>query len=258
VKAAERAPTTTGAPMPLDDADKKFITELIATSLKTSGEETKKLVEATVGTAIKSLELDKKLEGVKGDLDKKLEAVKPKDEPDNKSTDDKGKGGSKVSDDPEFKKLQAQLEEQRRRSAEAEAAAKRAEETRRANLVRQGLTDALVKNGADPKRVSFAVDSLLNRNVVKLNDKADALLWPMKRTWGEDPNVTAEEAAKEWLSTDEGKFFLPPVGNQGTGDRGGAPPSTGPTTAPRTKDGAVDWSAIAAKANLAPVLTSVD
>lgn len=233
--------------MPLDDADKKFISELISTSLNAANEETAKLINGTVTTAIKGLDLDKKLDSVKTDLDKKLEASPPKPDDKGKKPDDKG--GQAIDDHPEFKKLQAKVREQ-------EEAAARAEADRRANLLRNSVQESLVAGGADPKRTALAIEGIIARGLVRLDDKGQPK-FVAQRSWGEEL-VDPSAGAKEWLSTDDGKLLVPPVGTQGTGDRGGQLANTQPSTAPRTKDGAVDWSALAGKAQVAAALSSAD
>lgn len=230
--------------MALDADDLKKIGDLIAAS----NAETKKAFESTVATAIKSqgAELDKKLDGIKADVDKKL-ADKPADPP----PGDKKPGDKSVdpTEHPEFKKLQAKVREQ-------EEAAARAEIDRKANLLRSSVQDALVAGGADPKRAKFAVDTLIGSGAVKLDDKGQPV-FGMKRSWG-DEAVPVVDGAKEWLATSEGQFFVPPVGAQGTGDKGGTPAGNRPAEAPRTKEGGLDWGALAGRTNLGAALAVTD
>lgn len=215
--------------MPLDEADIKKITELttgiVTEALKASGTETAKLIDASIGKAIKGLDIDKKLEGLKTETDKKLEGIKvdpPKDPPKDPP------GGD---DSPALRKLQA---EQEKLQKALEAQTKRAEEAetkRRADLLQNSVRDALIAQGADPKRVALALPVLKERGTVRLDDKGAPVFTFQRNGYEESLDVTA--GAKEWLSTDDGKIYMPPVGTQGTGGGlGGSGGRVGPTGNP--------------------------
>lgn len=213
--------------MPLDENDLKKVGELIAGALKTHGEESAKATEALVGKVVtaKLGDVTKTIETLKTDTEKRFEGLpKPQDPPKDDKGGKGGAGGSSIQDDPAFKKLQADLEAERKRADEQARKAKEQEEARQAQHLRQSLLDALTAQGVDPKRVKDAADLLIARQVVKLNDKGEPI-WPLKRNWGEEP-VAVKDAAKEWLATDDGKHWLPPVGTQGTGDGAGKTSTT--------------------------------
>lgn len=233
--------------MALDEQDKKDIAAMIAAAF--TGEDFKKglgkAIEGEVGKAVKAIDLTKgldekleaKLEGLKAEL-------KPKDPPDDKKPDDKkaGAASASVTDDPEFKKLQSKLAEM---EASTKASAKRAEDAeaaRKSELLATAVRDALAAGGADPKRLAIALSHLQAKGVVKLDDKG-APGFTFKREWG-DEFVAAEAGAKEWLATEEGKFFVPATNKQGTGD------GVSRDTPAARKDGKVDWNALGSRLNL--------
>ena len=121
-----------------------------------------------------------------------------------------------MSDDPEFKRLQAQLADVQKT---AQAQAKRAEDAenaRKSEALANGVRDALSSSGADAKRLGIALSHLKDRGLIRLTDKGEPA-FVFTRDWGEDL-VPAAKGAAEWLATEKGKFFVPPSGAQGTGD----------------------------------------
>lgn len=195
--------------MPLDEKDKAAIAEMIAASLKSASEEQAKALDATVAKALKGLDIDGKLDALKGELG-------------NPDPDEKG---GKTPPNSELAKLQAELEKMKR-SAEVQAKrAEEAEQARRAEVLATGVREALTQAGADPKRVAIALSHLKAQGRVKL-DKDGRPSFAFTRDWGEDL-VDATKGASEWLSTEEGKFFVPPSGAQGTGDGAGKPGGDG-------------------------------
>jgi len=235
--------------MALDEADVKRITEMLAEERKAAAAETAKLLEAQLAKLTKGLQTEttKQLEALKTETAAKLEGLKvepPKGDPkaDPKTGD--------IENSPALKKLQA---EQEKLLKQLEAQTKRAEEAetkRRQDLLSNTVRDALIAQGADAKRVAIAMSHLTSSGAIKLNDKGEPV-FTFAEKWGPE-EVAAAEGAKKWLATDEGKFFLPPSGKQGTGDgvhREGSRQQGG--SAPRTKDGAVDWNQVAGRINLA-------
>lgn len=80
---------------------------------------------------------------------------------------------------------------------------------------RSTLRDALTKAGVKPTLLPAAM--ALHRESGKFKVDGDKLLATVKRVGYED-QVEAEEAIAEWVTTDEGKQFLPPVDAGGGGD----------------------------------------
>lgn len=228
--------------MALDDADKKFISELIANSLKTHGEELgKKFV--TVDAAGKMVEqgLAKGIDGLKLDekLAKALEGVKPEGKGDDKAKAGKGEG------DPALQKkleaLEAQLREQ---TAAKEAADRQAAEQRLDSAIGQALAAA----GIPADRHKHVLPYLRG---LKLDDGKPIIstdanggpVWTAQRK-GYTDALGLDAGIKEWVNTDDGKIYVPPVGAQGTGDGNGG--RTGPrdTNVPRDANGKIDVSAL--------------
>lgn len=204
--------------MPLSKEDLAEVRSVFAGLLKTHGEEQTKATEALIGKAVPGA-VAKSLEGLKLDdrfkaYDEKLKAI-----PDPDKAPDKKNGKVDDEESPAVKRLQARLDEETKKREATEAKAREAEQAQKAERLRQSLQDALVANGCDPKRVRTAVNDILAQGKVKYDD-AGNVIWPTKRTWGEEP-VPVADAAKEWLGTDDGRFFVPPTGAQGTGDKAG-------------------------------------
>lgn len=233
--------------MPLDDADIEKISGLIGAALKTHGEEqgkaTTALVTKATKAAIDGLKLDDRFKA----YDEKLAAVPKPPEGGAGDGAGKGTGGEPGKGDSEtaiaLRKLQAELDNERKaREAQTRKAAE-AEAARQQELLQNKVRDALVANGANPKLVSVALNDLLARKMVRLNDKGEPV-FTFRRSYGADEDVAVGDGAKEWLGTDEGKFFVPATEKKGTGDR------VERGTAGARKDGKVDWGSLAGRVNL--------
>ena len=132
--------------------------------------------------------------------------------------------------DQELKKMR--LEQDRMKNAmEANTASAEAEKNKaRAQTERTKLTDALRKGGVDDSRIGGAVAELyLDKKLIKRDEK-DAVCIEFTREWG-DELVPVEKGIEEFLKSDEGKVYLPPVDAGGSGNKGGRP------AAQRGKDG---------------------
>lgn len=236
--------------MPLDDKDLEQIAKLIAAAQTKAAEEADKRLEATIGKAIKAagVETTKQLEALKAETEKRFgEIPKPADPPDPKAGDKPGD----IENSPAFKKLQAEVEASKKQAAEQAKRAEQAEAKRSAELLTNATRDALIASGADPKRVHLALPVLQASGRIKLDDKGAPVMVFQRN--GYEEALPVGDGAKEWLGTDDGKVFVPPSGKQGTGDgvqRGGASQSG---SAPRNKDGSLDWSQLAGRINLAPL-----
>lgn len=225
--------------MALDAEDEKKITALFVTLL--ASEETGKMLGKHVGTAITGLKLDDKL----GALEAKLtEATKPKDPP--KVDPEPPKAGDpktpSVEDDPAYKRSLAKLAELEKQAEKLKQQAEASEAARKAELLKTSVRDALVAAGIDPARVGIALTHLQATGAIKVDDKGDPV-WTVKTKFGDETRSPAE-GAKEWLATDEGKFFVPPSQKQGTGDG-----VNRDSPAPR-KDGKLDWAQLPSRVNL--------
>ena len=191
--------------MPLDDADKKFIAEAIAASLKPD----------TIGAAVKAhldgLKLDERI------ADKVKEATKDLPKGDDKGKDDKGKEdkGGKAKDDERISGLEQRLQASEKAREEAEAA-------RRRDALESGARDALLKAGVSADRVRHAL-AVLKTDGHLDHDKDGKPGWKGKDRFGVDTLLPLDEGAAAWVKSDDGKHYLPPVQTRGTGDKGGPP-----------------------------------
>ena len=116
---------------------------------------------------------------------------------------------------------------QREKKAADERDAERAKA--KDGLLRQKLTDALVSGGVEAPRARHAVGLLVDAEKrVRWSEEDDKLVFQR----GEHDEVDLAVGIKDWLKTDDGKFYLPPKGAQGSGDRPGANPPRAPGGAP--------------------------
>lgn len=203
--------------MPFDEKDKA---EMVALIVSTVGgaladdvfvKNVGRIVKAQVDAGIGALDLDAKI---------KAAIPKPSDPVDPVDLDDEApvKGKSKAGDDAvtrELKKLRAQNEESEKARVRAIDEAKSERERFAAESRKMSIRDALIANGADPKKVPVALNHLLASGSVKVGADGKAV-FATQTKWGpEDLDPTA--GTKAWLDSDEGKMFLPPIGNAGTG-----------------------------------------
>ena len=145
-------------------------------------------------------------------LEEKIAALKPK-EPDEKGTPPKA---VPVTDTPEYRGLQKQVQElQEQRRKDAEAAAK-AEAQSRDTRLRQHVSEALSTAGiTDPTLARIALGHLVDATKrVKFDDVGENVLYTDSKL-GELPLV---DGISEFMKTDEAKVFIPAKKSGGTGD----------------------------------------
>lgn len=114
-----------------------------------------------------------------------------------------------------LEELEAQLAEMRKL---IEAQTKRAAEAdmqRQKESLRNGVREALIAQGADPRRVHLALPVLQSSGRVKLDGNGEPVFVFPERSGS--PEMSAAEGAKRWLSTEDGKFFLPGASGQEIG-----------------------------------------
>lgn len=200
--------------MPLDDADKKFITEAIAASLKPLDD---KFVSADATTKIVTQSIAKALGDLK--IDEKIAAAVPKP-PEPGATDDKTGKGKKGDVDPEVAKLHESVARLERENKEAAKARQEAEAAREESELLGALREQLNTAGvpADRQRGVVALLHAADKRVKRTPDGKPGMHFARK---GYDEVVPLADAVKEWLAGDEGKAFLPPSGAQGTGQGAG-------------------------------------
>ena len=236
--------------MPLDDADKKFIAESIANSLKTFGgdldkkfvtaEGATKMVEQGTSKALEALDLDSKLEA----LGEKLAGTK------GKGDDDGGKDkGGNTDSDPAVLKLQEQLEKLEKQNREAQearqAAEQKASEQRLDGALREQLGAAGVPATAQGPAIAFLRTLKLEdgKAVVGLNDAGEPTFLQQRKGYVDTRSLA--DGIKDWMGTDAGKLYLPATNAGGTGDgNGGRNSGGGNTTIPRNEDGSVKFGSL--------------
>jgi len=96
---------------------------------------------------------------------------------------------------------------------------------------RSSLTNALRKGGVDDARLGAASAYLyLDQKLIE-RDEDGNICMRFKREWGPEL-LPIDEGIVEYLGTDEGKVFLPPVDVSGSGNKGGRPPARRPGEKP--------------------------
>lgn len=196
--------------MPLDDADKKYIADLLAESLKRQTDETIKIVDERVKP------LGARLEGVE-----KKATEKPEDKAEDKPGDKKA--GDKS--DPELERMRAKLAELEAKNKAAEEERKAAEEKARQDRLHGAARDALLAAGVPADRARIALAAIKDEGLLAYNDAGEPGFKFARKGYSEV--VDAKAGAEEWLKSDAGKLFLPPSDVRGTGQRSGKAPPTG-------------------------------
>jgi len=239
--------------MPLDDADKKTIAELIGVALKTNNEElgksfvtaegAKKMVEQAVPGALKAAGLDGIGDALKG-IQAKLDG-----EP-GKKDDPKG------AKDPQVSQLEAKLLALEKKNQEAEQARLQAEQARRDEGLVGQLRAGLGKLNIPVERHDQAIAYLQSIKVdgkPALRFKEDGTpVWTVQRN-GYTEDLAVDKALTEWGASEPAKLYLPPKGGTGTGTgAGGVDGVRGSSTAPRTEKGGLDWKAMATRVRIDP------
>lgn len=198
--------------MALDDADKKYIAELLAAQF--SGDTLKKVVgeaaKAHVEAALKPFA--DKLDASAKDVEA-LKAAKATDKPADK--EDKAKGGDKA--DPETAKELAAL---RQRLEASDKAREEAENRSKAEARDSAAREALAKAGIPADRLPHAMAFLGAQGVIVAG--ADGKPgWKGKDKFGVDAVLPLEDGARSWAATPDGKLYLPPTDARGTGTGAG-------------------------------------
>jgi hypothetical protein len=115
-------------------------------------------------------------------------------------------------------KMRKALEAQRE---EAETEKRKARE----QAERSALAEALRSGGVDENRMRAAVAYLyLDERRIR-RDEDDNIVMSFQREWGEEL-VPVDKGIAEYLRSDQGKVFLPPVEAAGSGNKGGRPPNS--------------------------------
>lgn len=157
--------------------------------------------------------------------------------PDAQPTDTKKKDAQAAPpESPELKRLNDQVAELTSRAEKAaqERDAERAKA--KDSTLRQKVTDALVATGVDAPRARHALGLLVDSEK-RIHWSEDGATLLFRRA--EHDDVELGPGLKEWLKSEDGKFYLPPRGAAGSGDRGGASPprSVGSATRAEVAEG---------------------
>ncbi len=227
--------------MPLDESDKKFITDLLGEHAKqfVTAEAAAKMVEQGVKSGLEGLKLDEKLKAIgekKGDQEEEKK--------ESKAGDKKGEDGQ----------VNARIEDLNRRLKEAEEKREQAEQAAREQKLTSSVAAALDKAGVPAARHQHALAYLRTlttedgKPVLRVTEDGKAV-WAAQRK-GYVDSLDIEAGAKEWAGSDDGKAFLPATNAQGTGE-GKSQPVT-----PRNDKGAVEWGSL--KGRLADGLANAD
>lgn len=230
--------------MPLDDADLEKIKELVTATVQpltqSLADQTIRIVEERLKPVTKQVsEVADKLQEVEQAADK----VKGKTE----ASAEAGESGSgKVS--PEVARLQAQLEELQRQNQTMEQQRREAEERAKIERLHAAARDGLLQAGVPAARVPLALAVLKDEGVLTYADDGTPGFKFQRKGYSEV--VPATDGAAEWLKSDAGKLFLPPVETSGTGERGNG------RRPPPMKGGEIDWSVL--KERAAQALSTID
>lgn len=132
-------------------------------------------------------------------------------------------GDKKLSPEAiELRKLKAEQDKIRSKMEETTAQAEAEKNKARTQAERSALTTELRKNGVDDARIDGAVALLyLDKKRIRRDDE-DKISMSFTRDWGEEL-VPIDKGIVEYLGSDSGKVFMPPVDVSGSGNKGGKP-----------------------------------
>ena len=155
------------------------------------------------------------------------ESQKNQPKPPNPKPDDDDK--TKIADNPEFRALQKQLEEQRKATeriqAERDAERERAQNT---SLQQQALDGLAAVGLTDGARARHALLFLRGSGRLEWDEHGERVLYR-----DADGSMPLADGLKNWAASDEAKIYLPP---RGAGGSGGSPGSSAPSQKPSGKD----------------------
>lgn len=220
--------------MSFDDAQKKELAALIAEQLKASltAEVLGPVVGAALAPALKPV-TDAQA-ALAAELTKVKEtAAKPPENPGKPA--DPAKPGAQLDERTrtEIEALKQQIAQQQAQTEQERKARLESEKARKTEVLHTRVRDLLGKAGVPSDRMHLAMPVL--RELGAFQEDGDGFVW--KGTVNGVTGVHSLEAGiSEWMKGD-GTSFLPPKPVAGTGDKA-------PMSAPTTKDGKVDWSAL--------------
>lgn len=132
-------------------------------------------------------------------------------------------GQANIDDHPTIKQLKAQNEQLQKQLRQQQDAVTSERTKAQQQEERAALTETLRAAGVPDNRIRGAIAELyLDQKRVVRDDKG-GIAFTMERDWGTE-NVPLAKGVAEWLATDEGKAYLPPVDARGSGGTGGGRP----------------------------------
>lgn len=193
-------------------------------------EDTKKFIANTVNSSVASFmkrdsfknAIAEVVQASVGDAIKSAMAEVTKPNPGEGEGGKGGKGGTQPDPrDAEIAKMRAEQDKLRKQMEKNAAEAQAEKDKSRTQAERAALTDALRKGGVDDSRIGAAVAYIyLDKKLVAREAETDKIVMRFEREWGEEL-VPIEKGAVEYLKSDAGKVFLPPVEASGSGNKGG-------------------------------------
>ena len=244
--------------MPLDENDIAKIAELIATNnttLQAALDEKFVTADATAKIVKQSLEGLNLADQITTAVTKAAEGIRKPGEGDEGGGSGKGgqNNGETGNQTPkEVLKMQERLDQMERQAREAEEARGAAESREKENNLTGTIRDALGGAGFPANRHAQVIPYLrtittdAGKPVIGFN--AEGKLTWLQQEKGYIDTLTVADGVKVWASTDAGKLYMPPSGQQGAGGSSGeAPRNKARGNAPRKTDGTVDWGALGGK-----------
>lgn len=188
------------------EATQKFITDTINKAIggrvKREVNSLKDSLNETIGTTIKDA----------------LAANKPDDPPDGGKGGGGGDGGGGQSDEMKAMEARVKASEDRAKAVELERKDEREQGKRTAekSALESALRTAKVSEALVPAATSLL---FTDRKIVGRDDK-DGIIWKAARD-GYNDELSLTDGVAEFLATEEGKAYLPPIDAKGGGVRGG-------------------------------------
>lgn len=228
--------------MPLDDADKQFITESITAAVTAHGANADKTTKGLLAKVAKEFEAKFKARDVD---DEPVETDTDTDtDPDVEPEPKPAKGKFPAKESQADKKLAARLARLEKENVEAKAAQTKAENESKTNRLLGAAREQLGEAGVKNMKAALAILHASDARLRFTDDGEPGILF--KRD-GYEEVVPMAQGVEEWLKTDDGLGILPPKNVQGTG--------TGNAGASAVKGGKLDIAAV--KAKLATAMTNL-
>lgn len=235
--------------MPLDDADKKAIADLIKTATAALGDDlgkkfvtgdaAQKMVAQGLTKGLTDAGLDKVADTLTGITATLAKLGKPgKDDKDDKPS-------------PELARIKEQMALLETKNREAETARAAAEQRSRNGTldtkVRAGLTAIGIPADRQDQAIAYirTLTAEDGKPILRFKDDGTPVYVAQRKGFVDELDVS--KGLAEWGTTDAAKVYLPPAGQGGTGAGAGGPGHQRSNSAPRDDKGGLDWGAIGQK-----------